>query len=233
MRKANPDIHRDDRRREGGFSVGELLLITVPLCLLSMVAASKLAATSQARLRAQWQASLSAQQGATNLCGGSATLNGPWQNSQSKAKVHSIHGPNTPPVLDNTGSANDVLQVYTSPGQVASTLAHITSVGTIVSDTGESMRDLADKISATNNFPTDLLQQSQLTDTNWSVQTGNGTPPSYYYKTAADKLIADPKTPQTPSAAFICHEPEGANKMDDIRTQLLVWAFDESGKFYY
>lgn len=221
------------QRREAGFSIGELLLITAPLCVLSMVAASKLAATSQTRLRAQWQASLSAQRGAANLCGGSASLNAPWQSAQANAKVHSIHGASTTPVLDSTTSANASLQVYTSPGQIASTLAHITSVGTIVSDTGESMRQLSDQINAVSSFPTDLLQQSQLTNTNWSVTAGSSAPQPYYYKAAADRLIVDPKTIPPASAAFVCGEVASTSKLGDIKTQLLVWAFDEAGRFYY
>lgn len=222
------------RNREAGFSVAEILLITVPLCVLSMVAASKLAATSRSHLRAQWQATLSAQQSASNLCGGSATLNGAWQSPQAAAKVKAIHGASTPPVFDTTTTANTALQVQTPAGEVASTLAHITSVGTIVSDTGESMRQLSNQINAVSSFPTDLLQQSQLTNTNWAVQSASGsTSTPYYYQATADKLIPDPKTSSTPGAAVICHEPDNnPSPLGDVQTELLVWAFDEAGRFY-
>ena len=62
---------RDRARRlpERGAAVVELLLLGVPLCVLAMVLASKLAATSSARMQAQWTASQRAQLETREPCG--------------------------------------------------------------------------------------------------------------------------------------------------------------------
>src|SRR5262245_57844499 len=69
---------RRPRRRQAGSSVAELLALTAPLCVLSIMLASKLAATSSAHLRAEWQASLAAQQAAVKPCGGTPKLDAPF-----------------------------------------------------------------------------------------------------------------------------------------------------------
>lgn len=58
------------RRRQSGMALVELLLFTVPLTILAIVLASAIAATSSAKQKAMWQASLKAQRATTQPCGG-------------------------------------------------------------------------------------------------------------------------------------------------------------------
>lgn len=71
--QADHDVRRDRVQRtprtERGAAVVELLLLGMPLCVLAMVLASKLAATSSARLQAQWTASQIAQLDTREPCG--------------------------------------------------------------------------------------------------------------------------------------------------------------------
>ncbi len=193
-------------RPEGGFAAIELLLLTVPMCLLSMVIASQLASTSQARLKAQWQASLAAQINAQNLCGGNAALNAPFQGNV-KSNVQS--------------------------GSIASDLAHISRVGPIISGTGLSMNHLSDLITSSNTFPADLLQQKQLTDTNWTTQTATTAPSPFYFQARAQALMPTATPTITASAAIVCQEPiTNGPTLDGVSDQLLVWGFDEAAKFH-
>jgi len=221
-------------RAEAGFSAFELMLFTVPLCLLSMVLTSRLAATSGAKGTAQWQATLAAQQGARNLCGGNPTLNGAWHSAQSAQKIHAVHGLTVPPILDSAGAANDLLVTYTGTGDVARVLAHITSVGNIVSDVGLGMSQLAALIEATGPIPTDILQQQRLTATNWSVATVSTALPQHYFQPLASRTVPTWPSRVAASAAVICHEPEDSQSpLGDIQTELLIFAFDEANRFYY
>ena len=68
--------HRISRSagRESGMATGELLVLTVPMCVLAMAFASKLSSTASARTEGQWQMSLSAQQSATEPCPGNVDV---------------------------------------------------------------------------------------------------------------------------------------------------------------
>lgn len=55
--------------RQAGYAVGELLVLTVPLCVSCMAIASMLAATASARSQGQWRTSLQAQQLTQEPCG--------------------------------------------------------------------------------------------------------------------------------------------------------------------
>ena len=68
--------HRTSRSagRESGMATGELLVLTVPMCVLAMAFASKLSSTASARTEGQWQMSLSAQQSATEPCPGNVDV---------------------------------------------------------------------------------------------------------------------------------------------------------------
>lgn len=57
-------------RRQAGMAAGEVLLLLVPLCVLCMAGASRLAATSSARLRSQWEVAARVQREARVPCGG-------------------------------------------------------------------------------------------------------------------------------------------------------------------
>lgn len=54
--------------RESGMAAGELLVLTIPMCVLSMAISSKFAATSSAHTQGQWHTALSAQQQTTGPC---------------------------------------------------------------------------------------------------------------------------------------------------------------------
>lgn len=58
------------RPRQAGMALVELLLFTVPLTILAIVLASAIAATSSAKEKSMWQASLKAQKATTGPCGG-------------------------------------------------------------------------------------------------------------------------------------------------------------------
>lgn len=199
---------RDSTRscHEGGSAVFELILLTVPLCVLSMVLASQLAATSQARLRAQWQATLAAQTNAQNLCGGNAALNAPFQGMVT-SKVQS--------------------------GAISSDLAHISKVGPIISGTGLSMNRLTNLIATSNTFPADVLQQKPLTDTNWTTKEVTTSLAPFYFQTQANAMLPTAGTSVTARATFVCQEPVvNGPTLDGVSDQLLVWAFDEASKFH-
>lgn len=221
------------RRGEHGFSEIELIILTVPLCLLSMVLTSRLAATSRAKAKAQWQAAVAAQTNAKNLCGASDAVSAPWQNSTSRQNVNNLFGTNTPGKLDLAANANIYLSTTTNTGDVASMLAHISHVGNIISGTGLSMNQLADITNATTSMPADLLQQKRLVDTNWTVQGVSSPLDSFYYQALSNQVLPKAPTNVTANAAFICQDP-GVNSVSltDLNNQLLVWAFDEANKFF-
>ena len=53
-------LHKKSRR-QAGMAAGEVIVLLVPLCVLCMAGASRLAATSSARLRGQWEVAARAQ----------------------------------------------------------------------------------------------------------------------------------------------------------------------------
>jgi cytochrome c oxidase assembly factor CtaG len=57
-------------RGERGLALVELMLLTVPVCVLSIVLASAIAATATAKNQSMWKASLKAQLAAKTPCGG-------------------------------------------------------------------------------------------------------------------------------------------------------------------
>lgn len=60
---------RPAQRNQRGLALMELLLLTVPLCILSIVLASAVAATSTAKNKSMWQASRDAQLATRQRCG--------------------------------------------------------------------------------------------------------------------------------------------------------------------
>jgi hypothetical protein len=58
------------RRDERGLALMELMLLTVPLSVLSIVLASAIAATATAKNKSMWKASLQAQRATREPCGG-------------------------------------------------------------------------------------------------------------------------------------------------------------------
>jgi hypothetical protein len=250
------EIGRDESRRERGAAYVELLLLAFPLCLLSMVITSKLAATSQTRVRAQWQASLSAQRGAVTVCGGSADLSAPWMNQAAADKVKGVHngvknsgaiggGMSVPPELQDAVDAQIKLQHDKVPGGISnmtSLLARISQAGNLVSDLKGGMSALRGAIEANQqDFPLDILTQQQLAATSWSTQTTKLQPSGYYFKPLADQVMPDAAPDVTAQAVFVCNEADlsatggkqgNQTPMDALRLQLTAWAFDEAQRFY-
>ncbi len=212
------------RNAERGAAYAELLLLTVPLCLLSMVISSKLAMTSQTKVRAQISSSLSAQRGAMTACGSSGNLSPPWMNQMPGQ-------PGGPKV--NGGVPN-----------IPSLLARISSAGALVSDLRVGMSGLRNSIEANQTeFPADILSQSQLTATNWSSSSTTLSPDSYHFKPLADKIMPEPVPELRASSTFVCNEADlaamqNAGKLgkltpeEMLRLQLTAWAFAEAQKFY-
>lgn len=244
---------RDDKRRQRGASAIELLMLAFPICLLSMVITSKLAATSTMRVRAQWQASLQAQQGAVNVCGSNPQLAAPWLNQAAADTATSIHNQvigltasaAAPPILQTTVNAQTLaqgqLQVRTV-GDLASLLAKITHVGDLMSDLKTGMSGLRTLIENNPQFPPDLLTQSQLAGTNWSTKTATLAPQTYYFKPLADRMMPEQDLDVSASATFVCNEPADAttgngkngkdSRLDSIYYQLVGWSFNEATRFY-
>ncbi len=91
---------RPARQTQRGVALVELLLITVPLCCLSIVLASALAATSTAKNKAMWKASLQTQQATREPCAGAPLLYLPTMSSKqsqfnqgrSKAGIIALEG---------------------------------------------------------------------------------------------------------------------------------------------
>src|SRR5262245_30508303 len=71
------------RRGERGLALMELMMLTVPLCVLSIVLASAISATATAKNKSMWKASLKAQQAAKEPCGGVPLLYVPTQSQKN------------------------------------------------------------------------------------------------------------------------------------------------------
>lgn len=244
--------------KERGSSVVEVILLSVPLCLLSMVITSKMAATSTGLVRTQWQSSLAAQQGAVTVCGGNAKLSAPWLSQSATDTTTQIHNQ-----LTSTGVVGGVISVPSSVqdattaeqtaqndlstrtvGDYASLLARISNVGTLISGLGVGLSGLVTAIQTNQNFPVDILTQSGVAATNLATSTATMAPPAYYFKPLADKVMPDTGNAQlVTQACFICNEPlDGTtgyggsgnkqSRLDSIRLQLLGWTFNEAERFY-
>jgi hypothetical protein len=131
------------------------------------------------------------------------------------------------------------------PRRVADVSALATSVGAV----GGRLPCLATKTTAVaagirNNpdYPVDLLVQSQLAATNWSINTTTLQPSGYYFKPLADRLMPEADSRLSAGAAFVCNESENPatgsgndgkeSRLGALHDQLVGWAFSESGRFY-
>lgn len=253
-----PDEPRRRRAGERGSSVVEVILFTVPLCLLSMVITSKMAATSSGLVRTQWQSSLAAQQGAVTVCGGSAKLSAPWLSQTATDTATQIHNQLTsggvvggvisvPSSVQTATTAQQTAQSELSTrtvGDIASLLARISNVGTLVSGLGVGLSGLVTAIQTNQNFPVDILTQSGVAATNLATSSATMAPPAYYFKPLADQVMPDPSNAQLASqASFVCNEPPDGttgyggsgnkqSRLESIRLQLLGWTFNEATRFY-
>lgn len=80
-------FRRSIARRQAGMALGELLVLTLPLCLLCLILASKLAATSSARIHGQWQVAHQVEMQSTRPCGMDAELTAPFYTTLVNSKV--------------------------------------------------------------------------------------------------------------------------------------------------
>lgn len=93
------------RRRalQRGMAVGELLVLTVPLCVMCMAIASKLSATSSVRVESQWRTALAAQQATTQPSGDTDwTMTAPIGVALADAKVRKATEPLLVSLLPNS-----------------------------------------------------------------------------------------------------------------------------------
>lgn len=239
-------------RFQRGASAFELLLLSFPVCLLTMVISSKLAATSTTRLRAQWQSSLAAQQGAVNTCGSHAQLVTPWMDQKSANIAISSHSKVTqfaavagvPANLQSTIIAHQKLEKHDETRKVTDTKVALDSIGAV----GGLLPGLTPRTTAASNrikdsssYPPDLLTQSQLLATNWSANVTTLNPSSYYFKPLADRLMPESDPSLAAGAAFVCNEPAAdandekygqRDRLRRIHDQLIGWMFLESERLH-
>lgn len=194
--------------RQAGFSVTELLVLTAPLCVLSMVLSSKLAATSSAHTQAEWQASLQVQRmtqpQASARCAGTPISTAPWLT----------------PATGVAGAVQDTASVASQAGSIFSALGSSVMAGSLA-------------LQYLNAIPADLLTSPELLDTN--AVTGSATVPvaPYYFQAQAEALVSGPASASA-SATFLCNEPfDGDTTRETKREQLIGKAIFESYGFYH
>lgn len=244
---------RDEGRRQRGASAFELLLLAVPVCLLSMVISSKLAATSTTKMRAQWQAALNAQKAAINPCGGNAQLVAPWLDQNAAEIAISAHisaaqfsaSAAVPANLQSVILAEQKLASADNSRKVADVSGLLTKVGAVgglLDNLAPTTASISLGIKNNADYPEDLLTQSQMAATNWAVGNTTLQPSPYYFKPLADRIIPEKGQSLSAGAAFVCNEPvdpsTGSGKdgqesrLGRLHDQLIGWAFMESGRFY-
>lgn len=241
-------------RREAGSSATELLVLTAPLCVLSLVLTSKLAATSSVKLRAGAQASLTTQRAATQPCGSNPTLNAP---------LHPEAAPNMMAAVGPVISAGGLDQVFSTgmgltPGGSA-VPAHLTPVVEqansfwlsrrttvmlppdpskqaallLLSQAGAPMSSLMGEalplLQASSALRADLLTSPELLTANWAIENGSAQVVPYHFQRQADALIPGPDT-LTATATFLCNEPDNGDQIlrEPKRQRLLSLSVSEA-----
>jgi hypothetical protein len=239
---------RGQRRRvsrQAGFSATELLVFTAPLCILSMVLASKLAATSSAHIRAGWQSSLAAQQAAKQPCGGNPKLNAPF------------HPEADPGVMNAIGSyvtwggevagytvMSDVADVLASQRRMSQGIGPLTqtqaraaqirsgvSMGIAVANTVITL--LFTALTAMSTIPEDVMTSPDLVQSNWATRSTSAPVERYHFQRAADAVVSGPSSVSA-SATFVCNEPDDGDSVRDERhEQLIGQATIEANGIYF
>lgn len=236
---------RCTQRRQAGFSATELLVFTAPLCVLSMVITSKLAATSSARIRAGWMASLAAQQGASRPCGGNPRLNAPFHPEADPGLMNAmptsfaIYGLNQ--IVDHQQSkVVKVLEGWSELAKaprVSRTASRVASVKTGAFQVAGYISTIAPLLFTVGTFfstiPADIMTSPELVESNWATQRVSVPLDSYHFRRAADAAIGGPSAVSA-SASFVCNEPDdGDSVREDKRGSLIAQAVIEASGIYY
>lgn len=205
--RRTPAKARSWNRQEAGSSATELLVLTAPLCVLSLVLTSKLAATSSLSLRAGAQASLVTQQAAVRPCGVNPTLAAPLQPSSDPALLAPAR-----PLAPNKQAA----------------LVALSSVGPANTVLAEALPLLQ----SASRLPTELLTSPELLDTNWAIRSASAQVAPYYFQRQADAMVPGPDT-LSASATFLCNEPDHGDQVrDQKREQLLTMGLIEATEIF-
>jgi hypothetical protein len=231
--------------RQAGFSATELLVFTAPLCVLSMVLASKLAATSSAHIRAGWQASLSAQQAAVKPCGGNSKLNAPFHPETDPGIMNTIGLAVTwggelagYTVISKAGDlAAKQLKMNQAVGDAAAiaakraTVRSRASMGISILNTVLTL--LMTAVGFMSLIPEDVLTSPELVESNWATRRVSAPVERYHFQRAADALIAGPGAVSA-SATFVCNEPDDGDSVREEKHQQLIGqaALDANGMFF-
>lgn len=237
---------RGGSQAQAGFSATELLVFTAPLCVLSMVLASKLSATSSAHMRATWQASLAAQQAATRPCGGNSKLNAPFHPEADPGVMNAMPtsiammgiGEAMSPGLDKVA---DVLaaqrRMSQGIGPLTKTQARARKIQEGVS-TGISVVNTVATLLFTamtfmSTIPEDVMTSPELVESNWATKRVSAPIERYHFQRAADALISGPGSVAA-GATFVCNEPDGGDSVrEEKHGQLIGQAVIEANGIFY
>lgn len=247
---------RSEERRERGSSATELLVLTAPLCVLSMVLASKLAATSSAHFRALEKASLLTQQAARRPCGGTPKLNAPLHPEADPGLMQDIAplvtlsgltvpfaikmqlGPKGPPVSAKLKSVVDKARLFwMNRNSKAVRKLAAKELASLVTPSPVTVVNiaLAGALFLAKTFieiPPDLLTSPDLLEANWVTRGVSVQVAPYHFKAQADARIAGPDA-VSESATFVCNEPDDGDKLRDKKRDLLLTmgVFESEGIF--
>lgn len=232
-------------RRQAGFSATELLVFTAPLCVLAMVLASKLAATSSARIRAGWQASLKAQQAAVKPCGGNAKLNAPFHPETDPGIMNAVGlyvtwGGEAAgyTVIGNAGElAAKQLKMNQAVGDAAAIAAKRAkvrsglSMGVSIVNTVLTL--LVTAVGYMSTIPEDILISPDLVQSNWATQRVSAPIERYHFQRAADAVVSGPSSVSA-SATFVCNEPDDGDSVREEKHQQLIGqsVLEANGMFF-
>lgn len=238
---------RSGRRvhRQAGFSATELLVFTAPLCVLSMVLASKLAATSSAHIRASWQASLVTQQAARRPCGGNPKLNAPFHPETDPGIMNAIGFWVTwdgelagYTVITEAGEiAADHLKMNQAVGDAAKTAARRAAVqdglsmGVSILNTVLTL--LVTAVGYMSTIPEDVLTSPELVESNWATRRASAPIERYHFQRAADALVSGPSSVSA-GATFVCNEPDDGDSVRDEKHEQLIGqaTLEANGMFF-
>lgn len=238
-------------RDQAGTSVTELVVLTAPLCVLSIILSSQLAATSSAHLRAEWMASVAAQQQAAEPCGGNPRLNAPIHPEADPGLIKTLAPAITLSGIAIPFAASELFGPSTGPGtwQTIKNLPHLAEFWfrnpkilatkvtswlkanpTVVANILLTVTLLVVKTAV--DLPEDLLTSPELLESNWVESEVSVPIAPYYFQSQAEALLG-PTEAVRARATFVCNE---SVKGDAIRAhkreQLLTRSvFEASGIF--
>jgi hypothetical protein len=178
--------------RQAGISVTELLVLTAPLCVLSMILSSKLAATSSAHISAEWQTSLQTQLAAKVPCGANPQFMAPW----------------IKPATGVEGAVESTMNIASQAGSIFDALGSTLMAGYLA-------------LQYMDAIPMDLLTSPELVDTNWATVPVTVRIAPYYFQPQAELLIQGPVEVSS-SSTFICNEPYDGDAIRAKKREQLI-----------